>query len=205
MSVAIVLVGSCTAAWRALAQPNPPSNFELVRAAARSASAELVRKLPRADKPLALRALGGHEGALLVESALSAELAAAGSTVRTRPESLDVVLEFEVVDLGLAYTRTWRHAWLGERRVERQARCRLFARLVDEAAASLLWADQAEAKVVDEIAQDKLGDVEEKGSAPYLQSTLPPQRWNKYVEPVVVTGIIVGLIVLFFANQNTSN
>lgn len=205
MTVSIVLGGICLAALQARAQEGPPMNFELVRDAARAASAELVRKMRAPERTLALRTFGNHEGAFLVENALATELAAAGYVVRTRADSLDVVLEFEVMDLGLAYTRTWRHAWLGERRVERQARCRLFARLVDEGQASILWGEQAEAKAVDEIPLEKLGDVEEKGSASYLQSTLPPQRWNKYVEPVVVTGIVVGLIVLFFANQNTSN
>lgn len=191
----------------ARAQDSTSTNFELVRDAARLACRDLVSKLPASQVwgAVSIRSVGGHEGAFLVENALSAVLAEEGFQVRTRPDSTGPVVEFEVVDLGVAYTRTWRHAWLGERRVEREARARLFARLVDQDEARILWADQAEARVVDEVPESALGDLEEKGSAEYLQATLPPRRWNKYVEPVVVTGIVVGLIVLFFANQNNSN
>jgi len=183
------------------------TNFELVRDAARTASRQLVAKLPmeRRGAPLAVRSVGGHEGAFLVENALSGVLAEGGFDVRTRDDSTGTVLEFEVVDLGMTYTRTWRHAWLGERRVEREARARLFARVVDETTGVIVWGEQAEAKILDEIAVGELATVEEKGGAEYLKATVPPQGWNKFVEPVVVTGIVVGLIVLFFANQDTTN
>jgi hypothetical protein len=108
------------------------------------------------------------------------------------------------VDLGLTYPHSRRRAWLGERRVTREARARLFARVVDPAAASVVWADAAEAKQVDEVPVEKLADLEEKSPAEYMKATLPARRWNKVVEPVVVTGIVVGLIVLFFSNQETN-
>jgi hypothetical protein len=197
-------VGLPTAAG---AQDSVSTNFELVRDAARLACEDLVGKLSASNVrgAVSLRSVGTHEGDFLMENALSSVLAAKGFDVRTRPDSTGPLLEFEVVDLGLAYTRTWRHAWLGERRVEREARARVFARLVDQDEAHILWAEQAEAKVVDEVPESSLGDLEEKGDVEYLQATLPPRRWNKYVEPVVVTAIVVGLIVLFFANQDSSN
>ena len=190
----------------AAAETRPPTNFELVRDAARQASEQLVRRLDVAatGPPVALHHVGTHEGGFLVESTLSGVLSAAGHPVRTRPDSTGPVLEFEVMDLGLAYTRVWRNAWLGDKKVERQARARVFARLVDQAQASILWAEQADAKVSDEVRYDDLSTLEEKGGAAYLKATLPSRSWNKIVEPVVVTGIVVGLIVLFFSNQDVS-
>jgi hypothetical protein len=188
------------------ADPEPPTNFELVRDAARQASQQLVDHLGDAAllSAIATRGVGDHEGTFLVESTLSGVLAQGGYAVRTRPDSIGPVLEFEIVDLGLTYTRVWRHAWLGSRRVEREARARLFARLIDEAQTSILWAQQADAKIVDEVPVAALDNLEEKSGSTYLQATLPPRTWTKIVEPVVVTGIVVGLIVLFFSNQSSN-
>lgn len=190
------------------AEPRPSTNFELVQEAARGASAKLVARLDSAavGSPVALHAVGTHEGGFLVESTLSSVLTEAGHEVRTRADSAagGPVLEFEVMDLGVAYTRVWRNAWLGDKKVERQARARVFARLVDDSAARILWAEQAEAKVVDEVPYGVLPTLEEKGGATYLQATVPTRSWNKIVEPLVVTGIVAGLILLFFSNQDVS-
>jgi hypothetical protein len=184
-----------------------PTNFELVREAAWRAATELATDLKpvQVDGVLALRHVGNHAGGFLVENALSGALAAAGRSVRAMADSSGPVLEFEVVDLGLAYTDVHRRAWLGEKRVDREARARLFARLVDQDQGAILWADQAEARATDVVRHAELGELEEKGAAEYLKATMPETRWNKLVEPVVVTGIVVGLIVLFFSNQNTTN
>lgn len=201
-AMAVVVIAS--PGW---AEEAPPTNYDLVRAAAHQASVELVqglRSVHTSGEPLALRAVGTHAGNFLVENALSSALTEAGIAVRTEAESLDRILEFEVVDLGLTYPHSRRRAWLGERRVTREARSRLFARLVDPAAASVVWANAAEAKQTDEVPVSKLVDLEEKSPAEYMKATLPARRWNKVVEPVVVTGIVVGLIVLFFSNQETN-
>jgi hypothetical protein len=200
-AVAVVVLASLARAQAT------PTNYDLVRAAAHLAGVELVTGLKTvhtSSEPLALRAVGTHAGNFLVENALSAALTEAGIAVRTEAESIDRILEFEVVDLGLTYPHSRRRAWLGERRVTREARARLFARLVDPAAASVVWADAAEAKQTDEVPVSKLVDLEEKSPADYMKATLPARRWNKVVEPVVVTGIVVGLIVLFFSNQETN-
>lgn len=204
--VVALWVGWLGLAGAVRADTQPPTNFELVRDAARQAAQELVEHLGDAAlmSAIAIRGVGAHEGTFLVESTLSGVLAQGGYAVRTKPDSVGPVLEFEIVDLGLTYTRVWRHAWLGSRRVEREARARLFARLIDGAQTSILWAQQAEAKIVDEVPVAALHHLEEKSGSTYMQATLPPRTWNKIVEPVVVTGIVVGLIVLFFANQSSN-
>jgi hypothetical protein len=203
----MVLVGAACHIQVAQGQERPPTNFEVVRDAARLAAEELVESLATTNlrAPVALQSVGQHDGSFLVESTLSSVLTQSGYVVRTRADSMGPLLEFEVVDLGVAYTRVWRHAWLGDKKVERQARARVFARLVEQENSSIVWAQQGEGKVVDEVPHEELGSLEEQGGAEYLQATLPPRRWNKVVEPVVVTGIVVGLIVLFFSNQSASN
>lgn len=182
-----------------------PTNYEFVVGTAREASLELLQGLDSlgVDQPLVLRPVGSHSGKFLVENALAATLTDRHRAVSTRPDSLGLALEFEVVDLGLAYTRVRRRSWLGEKRVVREARARIFARLVDLEAARLLWADHAEAKRRDEVPFGELKRLEEQNPADYVKAVLPERRWNKIVEPAVVTGIVVGLIVLFFSNQDT--
>jgi hypothetical protein len=186
------------------AAQGPPTNYDLVTEAAKRASSQLVERMASAGTKgaLGLRSVGNHAGNFLVENALAGVLTGAGRTVLARADSSGPVLEFEVVDLGIAYTRVHRPVLVGKKRVEREARARIFARLVNAGRAQVLWADQAEAKVHDEVAGQQLGSLEDKGGADYLKATLPGRTWNKYAEPVVVTGIIVGLIALFYNNQN---
>jgi len=185
-----------------------PTNYVLVRDTARAACDQLADAAGKQStvRSVTLQAKGTAAGNFLVENTLAAAMTAAGWRVTTRPDSSSgMVLEYEVVDLGLSYTHSYRNAWLGEKRVAREARARVFARLVDQGANKVLWADQAESRQSDEVAAKELPALEEKNPADYVKATLPPQRWNRLVEPVVVTAIIAGLIILFFSNQNTSS
>lgn len=205
LALAAGILGACAGVPDA--QTAHPTNFELVRQAASNACALLSKGLHdvATGEAVSLRASGEHAGNFLVESALSDVLTQAGRPVRVEADSTGPILEFEVVDLGVAYTRVRRRAWLGSKRVEREARARVFARLVDQDHASIVWSDQVEDRVVDEVPHSDLRVLEDRNGAEYLKATLPPQSWNKFVEPVVVSGIVVGLIALFFSNQDTSN
>jgi hypothetical protein len=185
------------------AQP-VPTNYELVREAARRACGQWTEGLrAHTTAPVALRAATQASGNFLVENALAGVLTDNAIAVRTAVDSSGPVLEFEVVDLGMAYVDSHRRLWFGARTVEREARARIFARLVDPAAQKVLWADQAAARVRDRVRADDLASLEERNPPEYAKAVLPPPRWNKLVEPVVVSGIVVGLIVLFFTNQET--
>jgi hypothetical protein len=182
-----------------------PTNYEMVRDTAREACDSLAASLGAATaaRSAGLRGAGASSGNFLVENTLSSALTAAGWTVSTRADTATgPVVEFDVVDLGLSYPHSYRNAWLGEKRVVREARARIFARLVG--GSKVQWADQSEARRRDEVPASALPELEEKNAADYVKATLPPQRWNRLVEPVIVTGIIAGLILLFFSNQNTN-
>jgi hypothetical protein len=182
-----------------------PTNYELVRATAHEACAKLVQNLRghTTTERLTVRGVGTSPGNFLVENTLTSALTEAGFQVKTRADTANgSVVEFEVVDLGLAYPDVHRSALFGSKRVEREARARIFARLVDGERGQVVWADQAEGRRRDEVSAKQLPELEEQNPAEYVKATLPPDRWNKVVEPVVVTTIIAGLILLFFSNQN---
>lgn len=205
-----LVLASGLSLWSATAAEAEParSNYEMVRAAAHEACTQQMASL-RAAAPgerIAIRGVGTSGGNFLVENALQSALTEAGVQVRTKPDSLDPIVEFEVVDLSMIYPRSHRaHWWFGGGRVvEREARARLFLRVVDPAGARILWADRAEAWQRDRVPASQLRSLEEEKPVAYEKPLAPASHWNKVLEPVVVTGIVAGLIVLFFSNQQTN-
>lgn len=181
-----------------------PTNYELVSETARRACAELVTGArAHATGALAVTAATSATGNFLVQNAFTSVLAEAGMPARTQPDSVGPVLEFEVVDLGVSYVGSHRRMLVGGEKVEREARARIFARVVDPKTRMILWADQASARTRDEVDGDALASLEERNPPDYAKATRPPSRWNKLVEPIVVSSIVVGLILLFFLNQDT--
>ena len=183
-----------------------PSNYEMVRGAAHDACVRVIPAL-RAAVPgdvVAIRGVGSSGGNFLVENALQSALTEAGLQVRTKPDSVGPIVEFEVVDLSVVYPRSYRAHWIGHRVVERKARARLFVRAVDPSGARILWADRTEASRSDQVAAGDLRQFEEEKPTAYDKPLPPPAHWNKVLEPLVVTGIVAGLIVLFFSNQQTN-
>jgi len=183
-----------------------PTNHDLVQTAARVACIKLVEGMrPHLGTgTVRVHAVGTAAGQFLVENVLTSALAETGVKVTTRADSLSPVIEFQVEDLGLAYTGAHRSPpWIGHRSIDRTARARIFARVVDPVQASIVWADQTEGYRTDRVAQSALAVLEEEKPTAYEKPARPPGRWNKVLEPVVVTGIVVGLIALFFSNQST--
>ena len=189
------------------AQEKPLTNFEFVRDAVSSACGQLLADIDtgQLSNELKIAPTGTHEGNFLVESVLSDVLTSAGHPVSIAADATGLTLEFEIVDLGVSYLRVRRHAWLGNKRVEREARARIFARLVDEQQGTILWSSQLESRLIDEVPHSELAVLTDRNDTEYLKAELPERSWNKFVEPAVVTGIVIGLIVLFFSNQNASS
>jgi hypothetical protein len=202
-------LAAAMAVWgaRAAAADPAPSNYEMVRGAAYDACTQALVGL-RAAVPaelVALRGVGTSGGNFLAENALQSALTTAGVQVRTAPDSLHPIVEFEVVDLSVMYPRSRRAHWYGGgRMVEREARARLFIRVLDPGGARILWADRAEAWRRDEVHAKQLRALEEEKPVAYDKPVPPATHWNKVLEPIVVTGIVAGLIVLFFSNQQTN-
>jgi hypothetical protein len=65
----------------------------------------------------------------------------------------------------------------------------------------VLWFGEAQRERRDEFDYGDAARVEE-GSYQFARPVMPSGGWGRYAEPVFVTGIIVGLIYLFFSNQS---
>ena len=111
--------------------------------------------------------------------------------------------EYWVLDFDLSYPKIYRSYLIGGKKVKRSADVKLLAKLIDPSDESVAWIGEASRSHEDQFAYKLLPDVE----AGMFAFTKPPRtttKWGKLVEPVVVGGILVGLIYLFFSNQNDS-
>ncbi len=112
-----------------------------------------------------------------------------------------VVLTFQNIAFGVAYPDVYRSHLIGGKRVKRHADVRVHATLTDPQSGRVLWVGEAAREKNDEFDQDDSARIE-MGAFQFARPVLPGGGWGKYAEPVFVTGIIVGLIYLFFSNQS---
>jgi hypothetical protein len=113
----------------------------------------------------------------------------------------DLVLTYQNVAFAVAYPDVYRSHLVGGKRVKRRADIRVHATLTDAASGEVLWVGEAARESADEFDFDDAARVEQ-GVYQFARPVLPGGGWGKYAEPVFVTGIIVGLIYLFFSNQS---
>jgi hypothetical protein len=67
----------------------------------------------------------------------------------------------------------------------------------------VLWVGESSREYNDEFNHSDKGLVEE-GNFSFTKPAVPPGGWGRYVEPVFVSGIVVGLVYLFFSNQDSA-
>ena len=133
--------------------------------------------------------LESYEPAAEVEEAVTAPQA---------PLAIDMpVLAYRVSELEFLYPSAGRKFWLGPKRVTRFGRTRIELRL--EKGEEVIWASSAEHYVSDQVPAGTLPALE--GSKYEFSSPPLPQGSGKLVEPLVIAGVVGGMIALFYTNQ----
>jgi len=120
---------------------------------------------------------------------------------RARGDSTDLDLHVEIRSAGVDYVRAVRKFPFGVRGYERLASMQVGASLVDCSTREVLWARSASARVMDEV---RRGDVTyaQSGSGG-LNPVLPRAGGGtRLLEPLIVVGVVTGLVVLFYSNRN---
>jgi len=108
---------------------------------------------------------------------------------------------YQILKLSLEYPRITRKYWLGTKRVKRSAVGYVFAQMEDTETGDVVWVGESQKSYDDEIDYALLDRVENRD----YKFTMPERnelKWSKLAEPVVVTGIVAGLVYLFFSNQS---
>jgi len=109
-------------------------------------------------------------------------------------------LSYQIIRLSLSYPRVARKWWLGPREVARTARADIFTQFINLATGDIVWVREIHKTYSDTIDYSLLKSVED---AQY-DFTRPPHgefKMTRLFEPLIVGGIVVGLVYLFFSNQ----
>src|SRR4029078_13296010 len=116
------------------------------------------------------------------------------------PEGRGLVFTYRLVEFGVTYHDSWRRGSMGARVVERLASVNLYCRLVSDGPRDVLWVGQGKSERLDIVPKSKL-DLREGLSYPFTpKPTLRQEPLSRFLEPVLVTSIIGGLVYLFYTN-----
>jgi hypothetical protein len=110
------------------------------------------------------------------------------------------VLEYKIGEIEIRYPRHWRGSLFGSAMVERSVRAVIFFRLIDKTDGRVIWADSGRASVTDVVSRKLLEDLEvprEGGN----ETESGAGGLGRVVEPIVVSGIVVGLVFLFYSSR----
>ncbi|MFH1278689.1 MAG: energy transducer TonB [Candidatus Eisenbacteria bacterium] len=128
------------------------------------------------------------------ESAGSGPVASSSSAIDGTTSSL----VYRVSEIEMRYPEAGRRFWLGRKRVDRYARMRIELRL--RRGEEIFWAETAEHYASDRVPFGALRYLESEQYA-FAQADLPAGSYGRLIEPLVVAGVIGGLVLLFYANQ----
>ncbi len=125
-------------------------------------------------------------------------LAAASHTGSTATAS-PAVLDYQLASARVTYLRL--RGWLpGRIKVERQALVEGRLTLRDPATSRVLWTGDASWNLIDMFPRSQLPLVEDDRFSD-LKAAVPERGLNKVFEPVIVIGVVAGLVALFFQNR----
>ncbi len=198
--LAIVVVGVQPAA----AQDGPRTNLDVMTSLATDLAEGFVAEFAGTvnQRGVSIKSIGTTEEYRFLTNVMTSVLESRGVPVYLPAATGHNAfrLELEAMEFALGYRRVYRAYLVGGKRVERFAALSLRAQLVDPGQESVVWVSGARRDFADEFSNSFRQPVEESTYA-FTRPEAPSGTWGKLVEPVFVSGIIVGLIYLFFSNQ----
>ncbi len=193
----------------------PTSNINVLSDLTRSVIATALDKMGiPAGAEVSVRQIDTHPANWLVQSVFLEELTGRGHTVRTASTMpsgggmvahVDEVESYEVayriVSCETAYPRVWREWLVGTRKVERRSSVDIYLQL-SGASKAIVWAGSEERERRDIVPGSRLEGLRTPGQA-FASPEIEQGGWDKVVEPVVVAGIVGGLIYLFYTSKSS--
>jgi len=188
-----------------------PTNFDVLAGVSGEAARGLVaaiQTVPSGSVVRLAKAKGVGDADFLLENAFIEQLREAGFRTGVEAKAQEspadtgaFALSYQVIRLSMAYPRISRRYWFGTKEVVREARADVTAQLVDRRTGEVIWIREGSGRYGDVIPYSLLSFVEEK----QYEFTRPVRnefKMSRVVEPVIVAGIVVGLVFLFFSNQS---
>jgi hypothetical protein len=191
----------------------PATNLQLIRLVARTGFDRALASAPLdTGLNVVLAPSASHPLNFTVEHAILAHLARRHVTATVRrslipDDSLalaggpsgDPVLEYQLATARVTYLRLV--GFLpGRVKIERQALVEGGLTLRDPRTARVLWTGDASFNLVDAFPRSAVTLAEDPRYSD-LKSEVPSRNFDKVAEPVIVVGVVAGLVALFFQNR----
>ena len=188
------------------------TNFSILEDLSGEALGELIRNMPDIPRGASLyleKQKGVGEIDFVLENVMIVAFRNAGFKVteenpreRIPDQPLPAYkLSYQIIRMSLTYPDISRRYWLGAKEVERNAEIDIFAQLIDMESGDIIWVGDTHKEYDDVIGYSLLERVED----PEYDFTRPERkelRWSRLIEPMIVGGVVVGLVYLFFSNQS---
>jgi hypothetical protein len=194
-------------------KPEIPTNFEIIERLSAESVREIIAGIGSVGKnDLVLLSKAKSAGAVdfVLENSFVREMRSAGFRFAIESAKKDdpvnaggkYRLSYQIVRLSVAYTDISRPWWLFSKRVERSAQADIFVQLVDVATGDVTWVGEIHRGYGDKIPYGKLKVVED-AQYDFTRPSRSEFKMSRILEPIVVGGIVVGLVYLFFSNQSS--
>jgi hypothetical protein len=189
----------------------PKGNLAVLRELTRDVMADAVDQMgiPR-ESHVYMKQVESHDASWLVQSILLEELTDRGHAVMTgamlpAEEGAEpggaYEIAYRIVSCETTYPRVWREWVIGSRKVERRAAVDIHFQLSDESTA-IVWAGNVEREKREIVPGGRVEELATPGQG-FTSAEIEPGGWDKVIEPVLVAGIVGGLIYLFYTSRST--
>lgn len=189
----------------------PKGNLAVLRELVREVMADAVDQMGiPADARIYMKQVDSHDASWLVQSVLLEELTDRGHVVMTgaMPPAEEGAepggayeIAYRIVSCETTYPRVWREWVIGSRRVERRSAVDIHFQLADSSAA-IVWAGNVEREKREIVPGARVAELATPGLT-FTTDEIEPGGWDKVIEPVIVAGIVGGLIYLFYTSRST--
>lgn len=120
--------------------------------------------------------------------------------LRPSGDVADLELRAQVSGAGVSWVRAIKRFPMGVSGYERFAAMRVGATLVDLSKGDVLWARTASGEATDRVSRGQIPYVQAASAG--LNPPVPSGSRGRLIEPLIVVGIVTGLVVLFYSNRN---
>jgi hypothetical protein len=215
--VCALVVGLCLAVPAARARaghPPPMTHGMALDSVASFVATDLLRgvSIPT-GRPVVLRSSAPGDTLSLLTMQLVERLRAQNITVRLAAPADTVTsaassaasdgrplrLDLQVDGSGVSYLRRVGSFPFGTKGYERLAAMRANATLLDPANGEVLWTKTSTGSAIDLV---RKGEVVYAASGSGRLNPTVPRGGTRWLEPLIVVGVVAGLVVLFYSNRN---
>jgi hypothetical protein len=160
--------------------------------------------------PVYMKQVDTNDASWLVQSVLLEELTSRGHSAMAgampaaeEGDEADGAYEisYRIIACKTTFPRAWREWVIGSRKVERRAAVDVQFQLSDRSGA-IIWAGNVEREKREIIPAARVQELATPGQS-FTTAEIEPGGWDKILEPVIVAGIVGGLIYLFYTSRST--